>query len=245
MKPMKNRILTAALMAAALLTVALAAPPLCAQRISVRLLNMSDTTLGPVLVATHPSSQSPLLDPSEAPAESLRQLASGSEVMLEDEIRALARGSSHVNFGVIQGPEPGQSTRAEIRVTSYHRNISLAAWLPGGGLVAMAPRHVSGQWGAQRVDLLAWEVGGTVLVHRSRPSPIARVWLRYSSPEPRNKYVSPRGPALTPAQQARRERCLAASPTCVWRLESNGWSVCTDCIPPLRPNAARTHCIGD
>ena len=244
----QNRILTAALMAATLLTVALAAPPLCAQRISVRLLNMSDTTLGPVLVATHPSSQSPLLDPSEAPTEALRQLASGSEVMLEDETRALARRRPHVNFGVIQGPEPGQSTAAEIRVTSYHRNISLAAWLPGGGLVAMAPRRVSGQWGPQRVDLPAWEVGDTVLVHRSRPSPIARAWVQYERPvSPAAEGARERRAAsasLTPAQQARRERCLAGSPTCVWRLEGD-WSVCSDCIPPLRPNAARTHCIGD
>ena len=238
---MNYRILTAALTAAAILTVALAAPPLCAQRIEVRVLNMSETPFGPVLVATHPSSLSPLLDPAEAPAEALRQLAGGSEVMLESEAGALARGSSHVNFGVIQGPEPGRSTRAEIRVTSYHRNVSLAASLPGGGLVAMAPRHVSGQGGPRRVDLLAWEVGGTVLVHRSRPSPVARAWLRYKGPDRRaGRRSVPSN--LTPAQAADREACLAGSATCIWRLE-RGTGHCGDCIPPLRPNAARTHCI--
>ena len=179
---MKNRILTAALMAAAILAVALAAPPLCAQRISVRLLNMSETPFGPVLVATHPSHQSPLLDPSEAPTEALRQLASGSEVMLEDETRALARGSSHVNFGVIQGPEPGQSVTAEIRVTSYHRNISLAAWLPDAGLVGHRSAHVWQRGRDSAHDVLAWEAGETLMVHRSRPSPIARAWLRYDKP---------------------------------------------------------------
>ena len=246
---MKNRILTAAVMAAAILAVALAAPPLCAQRISVRLLNMSDAPFGPVLVATHPSGRSPLFDPSEAPTEALRQLASGSEVMLEDEAGALASRKAHVSFGVIQGPEPGQEVRAEIRVKPYHRNVSLAAWLPGGGLAALASSHISRQRGSNRVDLLAWEVGDTVLVHRSRPSPIARAWLRYHSPERRDERrrkerESPPGPELTESQRLGRERCLANSPTCVWRLEGD-WSVCSDCIPPLRPNAARTHCIED
>ena len=237
---MKNRILTTSFLIAAILLATLpAAPALDAQRISVRLLNMSDTTLGPVLVATHPASRPPLLDPSKAPTEALRQLAGGSEVMLEDETRALARRSPHINFGVMQGPGPGETARAEIRVKPYHRNVSLAASLPGGGVVALAPRHL--RLGI-RADLPAWEVGDTVMVHRSRPSPIARVWLQYRDPRPYGRLAPVSSPSLTPAQQAERERCLAGSATCIWRLE-RGAGLCSDCIPPLRPNAQRTHCV--
>ena len=239
---MNNRTSTSLFLVAAILLATLtAAPALDAQRIHVRLLNMSDAPFGPVLVATHPSSQSPLLDPSEAPSESLRSMAGGSEVMLEDELEELERRHSHVRAGRLPGPEPGQAVSAEIRVTSYHRNISLAASLPGGGVAALAPRHVHGV-GRFRVDLLAWEVGDTVLVHRARPSPIARAWLQYKRPSRTSRASHRASPSLTPAQQAEREQCLGAAPHCVWRLEG-GAGVCIACISPLRPNAARTHCV--
>lgn len=234
---MKNRIHIASILIAATLLALPAAPAVRGQTVSVRLLNMSDEPFGPVLVATHPSHASPLLDPSEPPSEALRQLAGGSEVMLEDELEALAQRHSHVRAGRIAGPAPGQEVRAEIPVTAYHRNVSLAASLPGGGIVALAPRHLSRD-GWNRVDLLSWEVGGTAMVHRSRPSPIARAWLRYEPPRRPRRGL----PSLTPAQQRERESCLAGSPTCVWRLR-NGRGECIDCLPPLRPNAARTHCI--
>ena len=236
---MKNRITFPLFLIAAILLAALpAAPALDAQRVRVRLLNMSDEPFGPVLVATHPSRLSPLLDPSEAPTEALRLLAEGSEALLGDELEDLARRDSHVNAGRLAGPGPGQSVSAEIGVTPYHRNISLAAPLPGGGLAALAPRHVSRD-GWFRVDLPAWEVGDTASVHRSRPSPIARAWLRYESPSRRSRGSLPQ---LTPAQAAEREACLGVSSSCVWRLR-NGRGECIDCVPPLRPNAARTHCV--
>ena len=50
------------------------------------------------------------------------------------------------------------------------------------------------------------------------------------------------GPSLTPLQQLERAACLEGSATCIWRLE-NGRGYCGDCLPPLKPNAARTHCV--
>lgn len=234
---MKLRIPTLLLLLLALLLPAL---PLPAQSISVRLLNLSDAPLGPVLVATHPGTLSPLFDPSDPPAPALRLFSDGAASMLESEARELARRHPHVRFGVVDGPGPGETVTVEIAATSYHRNVSLAAWLPPSGFAGFHALPAFPGLGSQRHDVPAWEAAGTVLVHRSRPSPIARAWILYRRPEPRGR--SSPAPSLTPEQARERAACLEGSATCIWRLEG-GRGYCSDCLPPLRPNAARTRCV--
>jgi len=224
----------------------LATPAAQAQRIQLRLLNMSDIPFGPVVVATHPATLSPLMNASEAPSPSLRTFASSGDagVLLE---RARRLGGyvhrlgflshAHVQAGRIPDVPPGQAVTAEIPVAAHYRNVSLAGRLGPGAIVGFGATHVPGETGV-RTDVLAWEVGDRLIVHRTVNSPVARVWLRYLRPRAPLAGL----PALTAAQARERSECLAASPTCVWRLE-RGAGLCADCVPPLRPNAARTHCV--
>ena len=208
----------------------------------MRLLNLSDAPFGPMLVATHPGTLPPLFDPAAAPSPALQLLSEGASSLLESEARDLARRRSHVRFGAVDGPGPGESVNVEIAATSYHRNVSLVASLPGGGFAGFHRLRPSSGWGYQRYDVLGWEAAGTVLVHRSRPSPIARAWVRYDGPRPAHALRRDPGPSLTALQQLERAACLADSATCIWRLEG-GRGYCGDCLPPLRPNAARTYCV--
>lgn len=223
-----------------ILALALLAAPASAQSVTVRLLNLSDRPMGRVLVATHPAALSPLFDPSDPPSAALRLFSQGSASELEAEAREIAGRHPRVRFGAVDGPAPGESVTVEIAATSYHRTASLAASLASGfaGFSALpAPR----QWPSLRHDVLAWEAAGTVLAHRSLPSPVARAWIRYHRP-PSRRALSAALPQLTPRQAAERADCLRDSATCVWRLEG-GRGLCADCLPPLRPSAARTHCV--
>lgn len=207
-----------------------------AQSISVQLLNMSDTAFGPVLAVTHRGSDAPLFDPAEPPSAGLRQLAAGDHAVLEAQVRdRLGRWSG---FGTTAGPRPGQAVTFEVELRNVWRTISLAAWLPGGGFVGASGLY-AGRGETRAVDLLAWEAADTILVHRSRPSPIARARVRYVPPPAPDDGLG----YLTAAQRQEREACLAESPACIWRLLEGVHGYCSDCLPPLRPNAARTHCI--
>ena len=207
-----------------------------AQSISVQLLNMSDTQFGDVLAVTNPFPFNILFDPARPPSDELRQLAAGDHAALYAATRTRLRSWS--GYGTVDGPAPGQTVTFEVDMPAlWGRSISLAASLPGGGFVGASKAYTTST-GVAIVDLLAWEAADTILVHRSRPSPLARAWLRY---------VKPPGPVydlpyMTAAQRQERESCLADSPTCIWRLE-DGRGYCSDCVPPLRPNAARTHCV--
>ncbi|MDE0109913.1 MAG: hypothetical protein OXN96_19075 [Bryobacterales bacterium] len=239
---MKHRFLasrTCLLLACLLL--AACAPPADAQVIAVRLLNLSDAPFGPVLVATHPYSLSPLFDPSEAPSPALRLLSEGAGSALEAEARDVARRTADIQFGVIDGPGPGETASFVMPASSYHRNISLVSPIAGGGFAGFHALRAANELISLQRDVTAWEAAETVMVHRSRPSPIARAWLLWSRPGAGRTAQEPS--RLTPGQARERAACLEGSATCIWRLE-NGRGYCSDCLPPLRPNAARTHCIG-
>ena len=238
---MKTSIPTKLFLIAAILLAALpAAPAAHGQRVSVRLLNISDVPFGTVHVAAHPSHQSPLLDPARPPGDPLRLLAEGSDALIEAEARDSAGSRAHVHAGTMPGPGPGETVTGEIPVTPYHRNLSLVAHLPGRGVAGMASRHIGR---SLRSDVLAWAVGETLAVHPERNSPVARVWLTYRGPDRRgDRRYAAAAPQLTAAQRQEREQCLQAADHCVWRIE-RGAGVCIACIDPLRPNAQRTHCV--
>ena len=66
-----------------------------------------------------------------------------------------------MRFGAVDGPGPGESVTVEIAVTSYHRNVSLVASLPGGGFAGFHRLRPSGRLGLPALhDVLAWEAGG-------------------------------------------------------------------------------------
>ena len=209
-----------------------------AQRIQLRLLNISDAPFGPAVVATHPGTMSPLLNPARPPSPELRLLArDGLEAPLASSVRMLADSHPYIHAGVIPAAQPGQVVVAEIPAAAHHRNLSLAAASADGGVVGIGGAHVPDLWGV-RIDALLWDAGDTLHVHRGRPSPAARVWLSYLRPRKPLAGL----PELSTAQAQERNACLAQSPTCVWRLD-RGAGLCANCVPPLRPNAARTHCV--
>ena len=228
-----------------ILSLVLCASALQAQTVTVKLLNLSEAPLGPLLVATHPSGLSPLFNPSKAPSAALRMFSLGAPALLEAEARDLADGHPLVRFGSTAGPGPGETATVEIAAPSNHSRslvrISLAVPLAPLGFAGLHGLSVGPE---SRHDVLAWEADGTLLAHRSLPSPIARAWIRYNF----NRRVRRQGqpsvtqPQLTAAQQADRDACLQGSPTCIWRPQGAG-GFCSDCLPPLRPNAARTYCV--
>ena len=219
---------------------ALCASALQAQSVTVQPLNLSDAPPGPLLVATHPSGLSPLFNPAAAPSADLQMFSLGTPALLEAEARDLAAGHPHVRFGSTAGPGPGQSVTAEIPVTPCHRRVSLAAPLAPSGFAGF--HNLPALPGAAaRYDELAWEAAGIPLARRSPSSPIARAWIRYHRP-PARHVLRAAPPQLTQLQAAGRAACLQDSATCIRRLEG-GQGLCADCLPPLRPNAARTHCV--
>ena len=220
-----------------LLLLALFAAALPAQTVVVKLLNLSDAPFGPVLVATHPTSLSPLFDPAAPPTPALQLLSEGSHSLLESAARSLSQRDPDVSFGMFDGPAPGETAVIEIPAISYYRNVSLASPLQPAGFAGFRAAAAPGGGGYRIRDVLAWEAAETVMVHRARPSPIARAWIRY-----RKAVIESGLPYLTPQQRLERERCVANSATCFWRLEA-GHGICGDCLPPLRPDANHWHCI--
>lgn len=240
---MKHRFLasrTCLLLACLLL--AACAPPADAQSLQVSLINLTGQAVGPVLLLSHPSAQDPLLDPSEPPSEALKAFAAGQPALLAEEIAERAGSDRSAWSGTIQSLPPGQRVGIEIRAESYHRNLSLAAALPGGGIAGFGRTH-AGQYPV-RVDALAWEAGETLIVHRARNSPALRAWIRYVRPQREERRLPPSWvQSLDAGQREQRAACLASSPTCAWRLEG-GRGLCFDCVPPLRPDADRARCVG-
>ena len=227
-----------------ILSLVLCVSALQAQTVTVKLLNLSEAPLGQLLVATHPSGISPLFNPSAEPSAALRMFALGTPALLEAEARDLADGHHLVRFGSTAGPGPGETVTVEIAAPSNHRRslvrVSLAASLAPLGFAGL---HNLPAGPESRHDVLAWEADGTLLAHRSLPSPIARAWIRYNFTSPRRQgQPSVTQPQLTAAQQADRDACLQGSPTCIWRPQGAG-GFCSDCLPPLRPNAGRTYCV--
>lgn len=238
---MKHLFFFTALLACVLLA-APCAPPANAQSLQVSLLNLTGQAVGPVFLLSHPALQDPLLDPSEPPSEALKAFAAGQPAMLAGEIAAHAGGSRHAWSGTIQSLPPGERVGVEIRTQSYHRNLSLAAALPGGGIAGIGQAFV-GQYPV-RVDALAWEAGETLIVHRTQNSPALRVSIRYVRPQREDRRPPPSWvQSLDAGQREQRAACLASSPTCAWRLEG-GRGLCFDCVPPLRPDADRARCVG-